>query len=153
MALNWCFNEPWTTVANNTLLAFPSYPKPSYYTVKSALRPTLFSAKIEKFVWLAGETFEAELWLLNDAPRAAEGRVEVSLTLGEDTVNLLEWTADAAENENKQGPTVRYKLPTVYGIDRLTLRLIADNGMENEYIYQYRPTQKVVNLRANNGVE
>ena len=153
MALNWCFNEPWTTVGNNTLLAFPSHKKPSYYTVKSALRPTLFSAKIGKFVWIAGETFEAELWLLNDAPAAAEGKVRATLTLGDETVELLEWSAKTEANDNKQGPTVRFKLPKVDGVDRLTLNLIAENGLENQYVYQYRPTKKVVDLRANNGVE
>ena len=153
MALNWCFNEPWTTVGNNTLLAFPSHPKPSYYTVKSALRPTVFSAKIPKFTWIAGETFEAELWLLNDAPQKAEGRVRATVTLGNETVELLEWGAKASSNSNTQGPTVRFKLPKIEGIDRLTLKLISEDGMENEYVYQYRPTKKVVNLRANNGVE
>ena len=153
MALNWCFNEPWTTVGNNTLLAFPSYPKPSYYTVKSALRPTLFSAKIGKFTWIAGETFEAELWFLNDAPEAQSGRVRATLTLGNETIELLEWNAKTGANGNLQGPTVRFKLPKVQGIDRLTLTLCADDGMENEYVYQYRPSRKVVNLRANNGVE
>ena len=153
MALNWCFNEPWTTVGNNTLLAFPSHPKPSYYTVKSALRPTLFSAKIEKFVWIAGETLEAELWFLNDAPAAAEGRVRVTVTVGDETVELLEWSAKAAANSNLQGPTVRYKMPKNILTDRLTLTLHAENGMENQYVYQYRPTKKIVNLRANNGVE
>ena len=153
MALNWCFNEPWTTVGNNTLVAFPSHPKPSYYTVRSALRPTVFTAKIEKFVWLAGETFEAELWLLNDAPAPAEGSVKVTLTIGDKTETLLEWHADTAENANKQGPTVRFRLPVVEGVDRLTLNLVAENGMENQYVYQYRPTKKIVNLRANNGVE
>ena len=153
MALNWCFNEPWTTAGNNTLLAFPSYPKPAYYSVKSALRPTLFSAKIEKFVWIADETFEAELWLLNDSPAPKQGSVRVTITLGDETVELLEWRAETDANVNKQGPTVRYKLPKIDGVDRLTLNLISDNGMENNYVYQYRPTLKIVNLRANNGVE
>ena len=65
----------------------------------------------------------------------------------------MQWNASTAANENKQGPTVRFKLPKIDGTDRLTLNLLADNGMENSYVYQYRPTQKVVNLRANNGVE
>ena len=153
MALNWCFNEPWTTVGNNTLLAFPSHPKPSYYAVKSALRPTLFSAKIEKFVWIAGETLEAELWFLNDAPVAANGKVRVTVTVGNETVELLEWSAKADANSNLQGPTVRFKMPKGVMTDRFTLTLHAENGMENQYVYQYRPTKKVVNLRANNGVE
>ena len=152
MALNWCLNEPWTTAANNNIIAFPSHPKPSYYAVQSALRPTLFSARIPKFSWRTGETLEAELWLLNDAPEAAEGRVRVTLTLGEETVELLEWNAKTAANTNQQGPTVRYVLPMVENADRLTLRLIAENGTESTYVYQYRPYRKKVNLRANNGV-
>lgn len=153
MALNWCFNEPWTTAANNNIIAFPSHPKPAYYTVKSALRPTIFSAKIAKFVWKAGETFEAELWFLNDAPEAKRGKVRVTITIGEQTTELLEWNASADANSNQQGPTVRYLLPKIDNADRLILNLIAEDGMESQYIYQYRPTKKKVNLRANNGVE
>ncbi len=48
---------------------------------------------------------------------------------------------------------MRFKLPKGVMTDRLTLSLHAENGMENHYIYQYRPTKKIVNLRANNGVE
>lgn len=155
MALNWCLNEPWTTAANNTLIAFPSNPKPSLEYVKNALRPTLFSAKIPCFTWYMNDTFEAELWFLNDTPAAAEGKVTVSLTLGEETVTLLEWNAKAEANRNLRGPTVRCLLPLVEKADRLILRLEAENGQASTYTYQYKPKKrrKPVNIRNNNGVE
>lgn len=155
MALNWCLNEPWTTAANNTLIAFPSNPKPSLEYVKNALRPTLFSAKIPCFTWYMNDTFEAELWFLNDTPEATEGTVKVSLTLGEETVTLLEWNAKAEANRNLRGPTVRYALPLLENTDKLTLRLEAENGMASVYTYQYKPKKrrKPVNIRSNNGME
>ena len=155
MALNWCFNEPWTTAGNNNLLAFPSHPKPAYYTVKEALRPTLFSAKIPTFTWFYGDFFEAELWLLNDAPTPAKGKVTVTLTLGDETVTLLEWNAKTDANNNLRGPTVRYQLPLVEDADKLLIRLLAENGMESTYTYQYKPKKrkKTINKRNNNGVE
>ena len=30
MALNWCFNEPWPAVANNSILQYPALPKPCF---------------------------------------------------------------------------------------------------------------------------
>ena len=33
MALNWCFNEPWPTAANNSIINWPNIPKPAFYAV------------------------------------------------------------------------------------------------------------------------
>lgn len=67
MALNWCFNEPWPTYANNSLVSWPDLPKPAYYAVRDALRPALASLRINRHLWRAGEQFEAELWLISDS--------------------------------------------------------------------------------------
>ena len=67
MILNWCFNEPWPTAANNSIVAWPAVPKPACAAVKSACRPTLLSLRLPKFSWAEGEAIEAELWLLNDS--------------------------------------------------------------------------------------
>ena len=151
MALNWCYNEPWITAANNSIVEYPARPKPAYYAVKDALREAMFSARIAKFSWGEGETFEAELWLLNDAPRAVSGRVKVFLKIGDSEQELLEWSAAATENLNTQGPTVRAVLPYA-DTDRMTLILRADDGLESRYTLQYKPkaiptnTVKILNV-------
>lgn len=142
MAINWCFNEPWMTAAGNNLLAYPSIPRPGYYAVQSALRTALFSARIPKFSWRAGETFEAELWLLNDGNAPLEGVVSAVLRVGEVCVDLLEWRASAEVRSNTQGPTLRCILPNV-DADRMTLHLQSANGLESSYCLQYRPLANV----------
>jgi beta-mannosidase len=66
MALNWCYNEPWPTAANNSLINYPAKPKPAFYAVASSCRPVLASARIPKFRWKKGEQFSVELFILND---------------------------------------------------------------------------------------
>lgn len=138
MAINWCFDEPWITVGNNTLISYPTNPKPCYEYVKKALRPTLFSARTGKFSWNADEEFSSEIWLLNDSPEAVSGDVKITLEVGGESYELLSWHADADALRNKRGPTVRFKLPDV-SADRLVLKLEAENGMSSEYTLQYIP--------------
>ena len=114
-------------------------PRSSYYAVQSALRTAMFSARIPRFSWRAGETFEAELWLLNDGNAPLEGVVSAELQVGEVCVDLLEWRASAEVRTNTQGPTVRCVLPNV-DADRMTLRLQSADGLESSYCLQYKPT-------------
>ena len=105
------------------------------------MRPTLFSARIPKFEWKAGEVFEAELWLLNDKPEAVKGKVHAHLQVGDECVDLLDWSAEAEANGNMQGPTVRWILPNVE-TDRLTLTLESEDGMSSTYCIHYVPKKK-----------
>lgn len=143
MAISWCYNEPWITAANNSLIEYPARPKPAYEYVKLALRPTLFSAKIPKFTWVEGETFEAELWLLNDLPTEVHGKVSARIRLGEQTIELLDWNANAIANRNHRGPTVRAVLPKA-DTDRIILELSSEEGWGSTYVFQYRPKKPSV---------
>ncbi len=141
MALNWCYNEPWPTAANNSIISWRTRPKPAYYTVKAACRPVLASARIAKFVWEEGELFSAELWILNDSPECVPaGRVKAILRMGEKEILLLEWDyPEIAANTNLPGPVVRCYLP--HGeTDRIKLVLRVDGHpeMDSEYILPYR---------------
>ena len=113
MALNWCFNEPWPCVANNSLVNWPARPKPAYSSVREACRPALLSARIPRFQWKAGEMFSAQLWVLNDAPTglpAGEARVE--LLVGGRRMLLLDWSIPpVGAQANLQGPTVQVRIP------------------------------------------
>ncbi len=78
MAMNWCFNEPWPTAANNSLISWPDKPKSGYFAVCEALRPQLASLRIPHHLWHGGDTFTAQIWMLNDTPDVLEGgRVEL----------------------------------------------------------------------------
>jgi beta-mannosidase len=141
MALNWCFNEPWPSAANNNLVNWPARPKPAYFAVQAACRPVLASARVPKFSWASAEAFEAELWLLNDSPFVvAAGSLEAELEISRTRIALgsFEFT-DVGENQNLRGPTVRCELPRVTA-QRFTLRVRVAGRSElaSEYHFIYR---------------
>lgn len=117
MALNWCFNEPWPTAANNSLLNYPAIPKPAFGAVREACRPVLASARIPKFQWQSGEVLHAEIWLLSDSPTAFPGgEAWAALVCGDDRTELLRWKfAGLDPQKNLPGPTVRAILPAWAG--------------------------------------
>jgi len=135
MALNWCLNEPWPTAANNSLISWPTVPKPALQAVAQACRPTLASARIPKFSWHAGETFSCDVFLLNDAPMPVEGDIEVLLYVGGAVLALGEWdNARAEANQNAVGPTLRVVLPDVEpGEMRLAVRVENKPEWDSEY--------------------
>jgi beta-mannosidase len=113
MALSWCYNEPWPSAANNSIVNWPARPKPSYGAVQAACRPVLASARIPRFQWRAGETFTAELWMLNDSAEALPGgTLTAELVLGAGRSRLSQWTFPGlAPQENLRGPAVSMELP------------------------------------------
>jgi beta-mannosidase len=140
MAVNWCYQEPWYTAANNSLLAYPSQPKPGYYAVQAACRPACASARLSKFSWKPGEIFDPQLWLLNDAPKAlVGGRMEAFLELGGKTLHMGTWIfQDARENENLEGPKLCFTLPELKA-DSMTLVLKVESFSQYEarYVLKY----------------
>ena len=141
--INWCYEEPWITAANNSIISYPAIPKPAYHSVKNALRPTLFSARIPKFDWKAGERFSAEIWLLNDSPACVDGSVEVTLKIGESEVCLLKWDgAKTDANANFEGPSVCCVLPNVETDHIILILKAGDEQMSNEYKLLYKPKKK-----------
>lgn len=143
-ALNWCFNEPWITAANCSIVGYPALPKPGYYAVKASLRPTLFSARVSRFDWKSGEKFKAQIWMLNDSPEAQKSSVEVLLKIGDQTYKLLSWQdAEAPANENTEGCEVCLVLPEV-DTDHFTLLLQSKDGtFDSEYCFAYTKVRKV----------
>lgn len=151
-ALNWCFNEPWITAANCSIVRYPAIPKPGYYAVRDALRQTLFSARIPRFDWGSGDRFTAEIWLLNDGDEKITASVEVSLRIGEKNIPLLKWEgAEADKNSNTEGASVCCILPSE-DARSMTLVLRADDErMSSEYklLYERRraiPKPKGMNM-------
>lgn len=149
MAINWCYCEPWVTAAGNSLITYPVKPKPAYYAVQQALRPTMASARIPRFDFTAGERLSAELWLLNDAPDETQATVHVSLELGGEVYPLLTWESGSVPaNTNRLGPTVNFILPDVDATE-MTLRLDAGEA-SSAYRLCYRKSEAMAQSRQMN---
>ena len=142
MALNWCYNEPWPTAANNSLLNWPAQPKPAYAAVAGSCRPVLASARLPKFSWVGGERFTAQLWLLNDGPgELPPGEIAASLEIAGVATTLRTWSHGAvAPNRNLAGPGVECPLPADAAADRFTLQLRcpAAPNRDSAYTLLYR---------------
>lgn len=145
MALAWCFNEPWPAAANLSLVCWPAAPKSSLAVVAQACRPVVASARIPKFQWNAGETFEAELWLLNDSPAPAGGAaIEAVLEADGVSIALVRWECPVvAANANVRGPTVRQVMPELSG-GHFEVRLMAvgNPGWSSSYRLSFRSAQR-----------
>lgn len=131
MALNWCYNEPWPTAANNSLINYPDKPKPAFYAVANSCRPVLASARIPKFRWKTGETFSVGLFILNDKyEKLGPGRMRIFLKSGDDKKEIGSWDFNSVSpNENLEGPVVETVLPE-YQPGKLTLLLEVEGRPE-----------------------
>ena len=140
MAINWCYNEPWLTAADNSLLSYPSKKKPAYYAVKESLRTVPTSARIPKFDWNGNENFTAQIWYLNDGVKTVSDTVQISIRLGEKEFFLLTWeTGEVPANTNKLGPAVNFKLPPNAETNELELVLSSKAGRGSEYKLLVKP--------------
>ena len=145
MSLNWCYNEPWVCAANQSLLTYPAKPKPGYYAVKEALRPTLASARIPKFDWKGGENFTAELWYLNDSPEIVSDTIRVTVKIGDQEYPMLTWeTGNVEANTNKLGPAINLALPCEADTNQLELILESAEGRSSRYVLLLRSGKKPV---------
>jgi beta-mannosidase len=78
-ALVWQLNEPWPAISWAIIDHYRN-PKPAYEAVKRAFNPFLVSLDYPLRPYRAGDTVEAEIWVLNDTPRALAGaRVRITL--------------------------------------------------------------------------
>jgi beta-mannosidase len=142
MALTWCFNEPWPTLANCALVAWPSRPKRGYDGAKLACRPALASARIRKFAWTAGEIFDPELWILNDAPRDVAGGTLVATLIVADARTILgRWDFPRVDaNKNLAGPRLALALPDApRGLFQLELTVYDQPELASAYTLCFNP--------------
>jgi len=142
MALNWCFNEPWPTAANNSIINWPNRPKPAFYAVKDACRPVLASARNFKLRWSRGEVFAAQLWMLNDLHEVLEGGVlKATLLSGKKFLELGSWEfGDSDPNSNLEGPVMKVELPP-WKTGRITLLLEVEGHPEYNSSYTFLLTE------------
>ena len=136
MALNWCYDEPWPSAVNNSLVVYPAVCKPAYYAVKNACRPFCSSASLSKFRWSEGEEFFAELWLLNDSYEQKNIKtVTMKIETDNVSIELLTWhPSKIIDNTNMAGPTGRLKLPH---LDQKQFKLLVEVEGHPEYNSDY----------------
>ena len=138
MALNWCFNEPWPTFANNSLISWPNIPRSSYYGVQKALRPQMASLRVIKHLWKGGEIFRGEFWVMNDTlTEMKPGSVEVWYAFG--ASKLQKWGEVRYDKVEKQTNvlcgTVQFKIPYYHeGEIHISLRVKGLPEMDSDYI-------------------
>ena len=144
MAINWCYSEPWPTAANNSIVSYPNLPKPGFYAVKNACRPVLASARFSKFQWKEGETFFADLWMLNDHYKDIPGgKVTIKIAGDNAPITVLHWDYTSMKaNINQAGPSIRCQLPA-WKTDRFKVILEVEGHPEynSEYTLAYQPRQ------------
>lgn len=147
MALNWCLNEPWPTFANNSLISWPDVAKPAYYAVQSALRPQLASLRIDRHLWRGGETFRADVWILNDSLEYLQGgEITVAYALGDELGTICAKLSYPAVAPQKNLPCggVMFNLPVDFsGMIRIRLSAVGKPEMDSEYTYLCRSHQIV----------
>jgi len=128
MALNWCFNEPWPSAANNSLVNWPARPKPALASVAQACRPVLASARIPRFQWRPGELFSVEFWMLNDRFAAQPGgTMKAELLVGAQRRLLGKWTFQEVPAQGAlPGPCFTAVLPDL-SVNEFTLWLTVES--------------------------
>ncbi len=109
MALNWCFNEPWITAANNSLVQYPAIAKPALSAVKQACRPQMVSGRFPRFSWRAGEVLKFQLFFLNHSPDAVP---ESDVVVFVNNEKVLTWHVPyCPANITEKGPVVQWLIP------------------------------------------
>lgn len=152
MALNWCFNEPWPTAANNSIVNYPNIAKPGFYAVSDACRPVCSSARITKLKWKEGENFTTQLWMLNDLPKEVDaGTMIVKIAVNGKEFEIARWIFDKMEPlKNTEGPTIApYKLPFWNSkLFSLILDIEGKPQYRSEYTLLYESVSKPKSERA-----
>ncbi len=97
--LVWQYNDIWPCLSWS-IVDWYGTPKPSYYFLKRASRPIHISADYERYLWNAGETFKADIYLLNDMENPLKGLTYTAKLIGCEGSVLAEKVGSAAAGAN-----------------------------------------------------
>lgn len=137
MAINWCYNEPWKTAANNSIINYPATPKKSYYAIEEALRPVMPSARLHKFDYVPGETLTFGVWLLNDTQEKVQDEIEAYLEIDNKKIPIGKCKTELSDiNRNVFCCSMDVKLPDCDS-DRFTLVLASEKYGVSKYCLHY----------------
>ncbi len=152
MAVNWCFNEPWITAGNNSVISYPNVKKQGYYGIKEALRPVIASARAERFDWQADSIFSAELWLLNSSNETASKEITATIIINGKEYEQISWKSGEVDpRTNKMGPTLNFMIPYCEEDTIMTLKLKTEDGIGDSsysfkvYASKIKSTEKILN--------
>ncbi|NRA39079.1 MAG: hypothetical protein HRU15_13125 [Planctomycetes bacterium] len=146
MAINWCFNEPWPSAANNSIVNYPAPPKPiAFAAVRDACRDQLLCARVTKLSWRAGEVIEIPVELINDSrEQIAASEVIVSAICAGERFEIGAWQVSVlVANERILGPCLRWTLPELAAADwQIELRVAGNDALHNSYRLRFHQANK-----------
>ncbi len=70
--MNWDFNEPWPNGGGSFMVDYDGRPLMNFYFSKQACAPISLSLKYDSFQYEPDKGIQAELWMVSDAPEAAQ---------------------------------------------------------------------------------
>jgi beta-mannosidase len=110
--LVWQFNDIWPAISWATVDWYGT-PKPAYYYMKRASRPVHIAADFERYLWKPGETFAADIHLLNDTEAPVDQAVYTARLLDLEGRILAEQKGPAKcePNESRKIGRIEYRIP------------------------------------------
>ncbi len=138
LAINWCYNEPWATLAGNGLVNYPDHRRPSYYKVKEALRPTLLSVAYRSLRWHPGDTITLDTFLLNDSGNIiAPGEARLEVYADGELIQHLDWAyPETMSWSNSKGSASLEVIAPETLSGEITIKAVSNNHPEwnSEYV-------------------
>ena len=125
-SLFWCFNEPFPTAANNSVVDWSGQPKMAYYFIRKSYKAVNVSAKYEHLIWAKDEKFEAFLWGSVDSTSFLTGSRVIAriLDITNHCFNKTEIRdIDIGPDESKMVGQISYPVEKLPGIFFLRLEL------------------------------
>jgi beta-mannosidase len=148
----WQLNEPWPNVACTNLIEYYGTPKLAYYFVRDAYRNIAPSLKYVSLYYQAGQTFKADIYVLNDGSETT-GKV-ISILRDDSSRALMYQEYSTTLNAN----TATYIGPISFQIidkvrQSFTVEVIVDVGRRQEKsIYLFLVQDKQTGLLSKQAV-
>ncbi len=108
--LIWQYDDIWPCISWS-LVDWYGTPKAAYYFLKRASSPIHVSADYERYLWKAGETFAADVHLLNDTQSPAQGYAYSIKLITPDGKTLAEKSGSAQAEANRSATVGRMEYP------------------------------------------
>lgn len=110
--LIWQYDDIWPCFSWS-MVDWYGIPKPSYYFIKRAARPVHISADYSSYLWKAGQTFRANVYLLNDTQLPVKGYKYYAKLIDCSGRILVEQSGPAAtpENTSTKIGAISYRIP------------------------------------------
>lgn len=146
--MTWQFNEPWPNIQCSNVLEYSGGRKLAYYALRDAYAPVLASLRYDKLFYLPGDTFRAEVFLLNDR-RDAPYTVECAILDGSGAVLARQsFAGEAPEDLSQQIGALCWTVPQGY-TGSFSVRMETSCGDfrgEKEYLFLIADREEAVVL-------